>query len=522
MIPVPPKFRAMLVALSAACLMALAPAVADAVPYEVDHCQTPEPNPRPATVFGMFTGQTADNCSAPGGGLRLQVTVLSGAQLTFSGDLRQMVLSIPADRPNLQIEHVISTFSMPGQNPPGGPSNGFGILTMYDGAGTKVYNAVGSGPELRPTVDITLPPHDRTLTWETLCGGSPCTFLNDNILNVYGNHLFLNESLAPTLTVTGGTLVGTGAKRGQMSFGYDAADTDSGVASVSLTLGGVAVASAASACAANDWSPCPRDLKSQLLTVDTTKVPDGDQELVVTVRDYAKNVLTRSLGNVTVANAPGAPSVPNGANPSRLAKITAGFTSTSRRSRTLRFRSTPTIKGTLVNESGQPITGATVAILAQLRQSGAQPVQIATVATGADGTFATKLAAGPSRTVTFAYTAFSDDAKPATTSTLRTIVRAVVSARISPRSVRAGKRLRLSGKLSLLPRRGVQVTIQARDGRRWRTVDSVRTTRTGSFSWPYRFKPSAAGHTFAFRARVTSPIYPFAAGNSKTLLVRVR
>lgn len=521
MISVPPKYRAMLVALGATCLLGIVPAAARAEQYVVDHCQTPEPSPQPAAVFGTVTGQTADNCSAPGGGLHHQEGRLVGQPNLATSDNRRIVLSIPADRPNLHIERVISTFSMPGQDPaPGASGNGFGILSLYNAAGTLVYNAVGSGAPLRPTVDITLPANNRTLTWETLCGGAPCSFTDDNILNVYGNHLFLNESAAPTLTVTGGTLVGTGSKRGQMSLGYDAGDLDSGVASVSVTLGGVAVASATSACAPNDWSPCPRDLRSQLLTVDTTKVPDGDQELVVTVQDWAKNVLTRSLGNVAVVN--GAPSVPNGANPSRLAKLTARFTSTSKRSRTLRFRSSPTVKGTLVNESGQPITGATVALLARLRQSGAQPVQIATVTTGADGTFATKLASGPSRTVTFAYTAFSDDAKPATTSTLRTVVRAVVSARISPRSVRAGRRLRLSGRLSLLPRRGVQVTIQARDGRRWRTVDSVRTTRTGSFSWPYRFKPSAAGHTFAFRARVTSPIYPFAAGNSKTLLVRVR
>jgi hypothetical protein len=258
-----------------------------------------------------------------------------------------------------------------------------------------------------------------------------------------------------------------------------------------------------------------------VLQVDTTKAPDGNHELLVTVRDAANNAVTRSLGTVTVANGPG-PAVPNGSGASRLVKLTAAFTTTKKRSRELSYTGRPTVKGTLVNESGQPIIGATVAILARLRQSGAQPVQIATVTTGADGAFATKLAGGPSRTLTFAYTAFSGDAKPAATSTLRTVVRAVVSARISPRSVRAGRRLRLSGRLSLLPRRGVQVTIQARDGRRWRTVDSVRTTRTGSFSWPYRFKPSAAGHTFAFRARVTSPIYPFAAGNSKTLLVRVR
>jgi hypothetical protein len=518
-IPVPPKFRALLVAFSAACLLAFVPAAARADQYIVDHCQTPEPNPQPAAAFASITGQTANGCGGPGGGLYHQEGT---ASLPNSGDVRDIVLSIPADRPNIQIERVITTFSMPGAPPPQGMggTNGFAQLHMLNGNGDLVYAASAAATPIRPTLDLALPPGDRTLTWRAFCGGSACTWFEQNILSVFGTRLYLNEAVPPALTVTGGTLAGAGTKSGQMSLGLDATDTDSGVRSVSVTIGGIPAGSVTFPCAFNDWSACPRDEKNQLLQVDTTKVPDGNGELVATVRDTANNALTRSLGNVTVSN--GGPALPNGANPSRLAKFTARFTSTSRRSRTLRFGSTPTVKGTLVNENDQPIAGATVAILAQLRQSGAQPVQVATVTTGADGAFATKLASGPSRTFSFAYTAFSGDAKPASTATLRTNVRAVVSARISPRSVRAGKRLRLSGRLSLLPRRGVQVTIQARDGRKWRTVDSVRTTRTGSFSWPYRFKPSAAGHTFAFRARVASPIYPFAAGNSKTLLVRVR
>ena len=141
--------------------------------------------------------------------------------------------------------------------------------------------------------------------------------------------------------------------------------------------------------------------------------------------------------------------------------------------------------------------------------------------TAADGRFSYRLSPGPSRTVTFAYSAFTGDPKPATTSSLRTTVRAVVSARTTPRSLPAGGRITMLGRLRLLPRAGVEVKIQARDGREWRTIGEVRTTRGGRFRWRYRFKAGAAGRTFAFRARVASAIYPFAGSNSKPMHVRV-
>jgi hypothetical protein len=508
--------RALLTSLCVAGALVLVPAAARADQYVVDHCQTPDG--APAIAFGALSGQTSNNCSAPGGGLHHQEGT---SMLPNSGDVRQIVLSIPADRPNLQVERVISTFSMPGAPPsqPNGP-NGFPFLSMYNGNHDVIYNAQAQGVPIRPTVDLTLPPNNRSLTWEALCGGSACTWFDQNILNVYGTRLYLDEAVAPALTVTGGTLTAPGSKSATMSFGYDAADADSGVSSLSVALDGTIAGSVKFPCAFNDWSACPRDEKSQLLQVDTTKVPDGNHELLVTLRDAANNALTRSLGVVTVAN--GGVSVPNGANPSRLAKITARFTTSKKRSRRLRYTASPTVKGVLVDEQGQPISGATVAVLARLKQSGARDAQAATAQTGADGGFSLKLPSGASRTITFAYTAFSGDAKPAATARLRTTVRASIAAQIAPRSVRAGKGITLSGKLGPLPRKGIEVKIQARQGSTWRTIDDVRTTSGGSLRWRYRFPPRQARRTYAFRARVASQNYPFAAASSNAVLVRVR
>jgi hypothetical protein len=87
--------------------------------------------------------------------------------------------------------------------------------------------------------------------------------------------------------------------------------------------------------------------------------------------------------------------------------------------------------------------------------------------------------------------------------------------------LRAPGRISLVGGLSPLGREGIEVKIQARNGRRWQTIGDTKTTRGGRFHWSYRLSSSAGGRTYVFRARVASPIYPFATSNSRPILVRV-
>ncbi|MEA2156599.1 MAG: hypothetical protein QOE11_2739 [Solirubrobacteraceae bacterium] len=523
MIPASPKFGAPFATLGATCLLALVPVAAQADPYAVDFCRHQDGTP--AAAFGTLAGVTANECGIAGGALRKHIAASPGPPV---GTHEYIGLSVPDDRPNIRIEHLLTDWEVPGAT-----NTMFAFTPIYASATpaaplqTEVFNGQ---PPIRTTVDVALPAGTRAVQWDMYCGGGAgtCSFTPDtpagtvSVVNVYGTRLTLNEGVAPTATVTGGSLSGAGAKRGQMSLVFDAADTDSGVASGSVTLDGTVVGSANVACVSNDWSVCPRTDAGQTVTADTTKVPDGDHVLALTVRDAANNAVTQSLGTVTVANAATPATLPNGANPSRQAKIGVRFTTTKRTSRRLGFTSSPTIKGLLVNESAQPITGATVAVFAHERRSGARSVQIATTQTGADGAFAYRLPGGPSRTITFAYTAFGGDPAPATSASLKTTVRAQVSAAISPRSVRPGGRITMTGRLRLLPRRGVDVKIQARQGRAWRLIDGVRTDATGRFRWRYHFASNQARRTYQFRARVSSPLYPFAAGNSKPARVRVR
>jgi len=101
-------------------------------------------------------------------------------------------------------------------------------------------------------------------------------------------------------------------------------------------------------------------------------------------------------------------------------------------------------------------------------------------------------------------------------------VPAVVLAHITPHVTRTRVPIAMTGRLAFLPRAGVQILIYGRDGRVWRPIGKARTRANGHFTWLYRFKDSAAGRTFAIRAQVDSPIYPFAPASGRPTFVRVR
>jgi 5-hydroxyisourate hydrolase-like protein (transthyretin family) len=348
--------------------------------------------------------------------------------------------------------------------------------------------------------------------------------------------MLLNDATAPVVTGVTGPLLAGAALTGAQSVTFRAADAGGGVYKGSLVVDGLVVseqilATGSSTCAdlgvAPDGlpsfagtHPCPASIDG-LLTLNTDLLPAGTHALQVRVTDPAGNQTVAATATITTTG-PLAPGTNNGVGASRFAKLTARHSSTRKRTRRLGFRTRPTITGRLVDENGKPIVGAAVDVVVRERRVGAPSARIATATTDPDGNFRVQLPSGASRTITVQYTAFAGDPKPAATVRLTALVRARLTASVSPRSPRARKRLRISGRLRYLPRRGVVVSIQARDGRKWRTVDTVETRKDGRYSWPYRFSARSGGHTFAFRARVKSPNYPFEPGTSKVVVVRVR
>jgi hypothetical protein len=383
------------------------------------------------------------------------------------------------------------------------------------------------------------------IRFDAFCGGAggPCPATGGTqsaVIDVFAADILLDDPTAPAVGTLGGSLVAGTPVSGSQSVSFRATDGGSGVHRGSLVVDGTVAVDTVlesnnGACAnlavAPDGrpsfissQPCPAAV-SGALTLNTDVLAPGSHDLALRVTDAAGNQATAGTVKITTTGprpAAARPTGTNGSGASRLAALTARFTGRNPKTRRLGFGASPAIRGRLVDENGKPIAGAIIDVLARERRTGARSAPIATPATAADGTFRLKLPSGPSRTITVRYTAFSEDAKPADSVTLRALVAARVSASVSPHSPRAGQPVRIRGRLRHLPRKDVLVAIQARQGGVWRNADIVETRTDGRFSWPYRFKPGQAGRTFSFRVRVKSPNYPFEPGTSGTLRVRVR
>jgi hypothetical protein len=85
--------------------------------------------------------------------------------------------------------------------------------------------------------------------------------------------------------------------------------------------------------------------------------------------------------------------------------------------------------------------------------------------------------------------------------------------------------VRLAGRLigGHVPVSGKLVDLQAHDGGRWRTFETVRTNARGRFRSGYRFTRNAGRRRYPMRVRVRPDAsYPYALGYSGVVRVRVR
>jgi hypothetical protein len=381
------------------------------------------------------------------------------------------------------------------------------------------------------------------IRFDAFCGGVPgstCPATGAGTrsaeIDVFAADILLADGTAPAVSGASGPLLAGAPLTGAQSVSFKATDAGSGVHRGSLVVDGqvatdTVLDAAGGACAdlgvAADGrpsflntQPCPPAVNG-VLTLNTDLLAPGTHDLTVRVADAAGNQSTGGTVKITTIGARPA-GTGNGTGASRFAKLTARFAGARRSVRRLGFATRPSITGRLVDENKRPIVGAAVELLVRNRVAGARSAPVATATTGTDGSFRVQAPSGPSRTITVRYTAFAGDPKPAATVALRALVRARVSVSVSSRSPRAGRPVRLSGRIRYLPRSGVVVFIQAREGRTWRNIDSVETRSRGTYSWPYRFSPRQAGRTYFFRARVKSTNYPFAPGTSATIAVSPR
>jgi hypothetical protein len=221
-------------------------------------------------------------------------------------------------------------------------------------------------------------------------------------------------------------------------------------------------------------------------------------------------------------------SQPNGRGASRFTKLSAWLRSKRdkpRRSAVVPFGSTRFAEGRLTDSSGHPISGAVLQASSRVKRPGAKYRAAGTVTTGEDGRFAYRIAKGPSRTIRFAYKAYTLDPAPVQTATISLGVRAGIALRLSPRHVRNGQKISFRGRLRGGPaRKGTRVTIDVivPDARRRVPIGNVKADGRGRFAFGYRFRRTLVKARYRFKARLTAqPGYPYSGAMSRRVSVVV-
>ena len=274
-------------------------------------------------------------------------------------------------------------------------------------------------------------------------------------------------------------------------------------------------------------TPC-KSSAGGALALDTTKLADGPHRLQILVEDAAGNQSVVVDKTVTVDNTggrigPGTAlalrGAANGVGASDAARIAIRWTRTTRHTLNLSWSRAASIRGRLLDENGQPITGAKLDVLVQTTLTHAPVRQLKnSPTTTATGTFKLTLPRhATSRTITIRYRSHVNDNVPIAQARLALRVRPRITLAVSPHRAVRGTRLRFSGRLvsGPIPRGGKQIVLQAKAGRgAWQRFDVVRTNAHGRFHAAYRFRTAGAAR-FTFRAVSRyEAAYPYIAGSS--------
>jgi hypothetical protein len=404
-----------------------------------------------------------------------------------------------------------------------------GVLGIPGGRGGNLYLSAGCGGD----------------------GGQACAEGGSegawSLVRLWWANLLLSNGATPGASGVSGTLLSPNA-HGTQELTFTATDAGGpGVYIVTAQIDGktvysgtpdnnggkcVSVGSSNGALMFDYSQPC-RTSESVDLPINTAAVADGQHTLKVTVEDAAQNSSVVYDGTITTQNAPtkvsslgalpgpgtsgtsaGIPlsvGAPNGAGASQRAQLRLGVRRTLTRSyahRGLR------IIGRLLDAQAHPIGGASLDVLQQI--TGSATLKIITHAkTRSNGTFAVRVAGGPSRLIEVAYRAFSTDSGYAAQAKIQESVGAGVQLSVSPRSTGATGTITLSGRVvGPVPSQGVVVELLVHYRGRWEPFRDPRTDSNGRFEVVYQFQGGVG--RFPFRAEVFGgqSAFPFTHGDS--------
>ncbi len=194
---------------------------------------------------------------------------------------------------------------------------------------------------------------------------------------------------------------------------------------------------------------------------------------------------------------------------------------------TVPFRVAASLTGRLLDAEGVGLAERTLQVISRPSRGALGKAAVDAVKTGPHGGFRLPLPAGPSRRIAVAFRGDTGlDAAERSPLTLR--VRSGIDLRLTPRQLRTGEAVHLSGRVrslgAPLPRRGKLIAIQYYESaaKRWRPVLVARSDHAGRFHAIYRFRYVSGSANIRLRAAVLpEEHWPYAPGASKPILVRV-
>lgn len=189
----------------------------------------------------------------------------------------------------------------------------------------------------------------------------------------------------------------------------------------------------------------------------------------------------------------------------------------------VRFRRKASISGRLVNLDGQPIDGATMAVLSRPDLPRRGFTTAGYVSTDGNGRFRYTVRGTRSRILRFRY----DGSRRIHGSRRDVAVRVPAAGTMGSSRKRLfnGQAVTFSGRVRTkpIPSVGKLIEIQAYFRGRWRTISTTRTDRRGRWRFRYRFGATTGVVRYRFRALLSAEGgYPFATGRSRVVGVTVR
>ena len=545
-----------LVALTASTVVLAAASAASAGTYPMHQCAPGTPAVSPGwSVFGVNTNASSvlwNTCSTGGAiGDSVASNEQAGAvtENGHSGSQVGLQIDVPGSAPDVTIQSISAEVI-------GSSVTGDDAWLGFTSGGQALPGAVelpyGGGSNYTASESWTLPQGARDFEANVTCStddSSPTCYFADSIAVPALNDitLTLEDNTPPVIKSASGPLATAAADKstlaGSQTLSFTASDGDSGVRSATLTLtpqdGETPYTHTfdfAAQCSYDSWNACPLTESVSEFALNTAALKDGNYTVSLSVTNAAGNVASDSLGTITTRNTtpaisplgalpgPGSsagaagtqPSAiglgaPNGTGASEAAQLRLGVSPTILRSFTHRALR---LSGRLLNDLGDPIGNATLAIVQQIAGSSRTQV-IAYAKTQANGTFAVRVPAGPSRLVEVAYRAFSADASYAAQAKIEESVRAGVELNINPRRTNPSGTITLTGKVQgPIPPQGTIVELLVHYRGRWEPFRAPRTDSSGHFEVPYQFE-GGVGH-FPFRAEVPTGQagFPFVGGYS--------